>query len=452
MRKKYHRRDRGGFGLVAFCRIFLCLMMASCAWASEVVLVASPFPKALLSAYKKAFDAQSSAYHVEFVNFPATNAVAYLRDRVPGSRIDVFWASSPDTFHALRRHDLLQSLAELRNPDIPESIGHLAIDDPALFYRGQALFGYGIMSNPRYLASRKLPAPKDWSDLTRPEYFGHVVMTSASRSSTTHLIVEAILQGMGWEPGWALILQIAGNCATITERTFDVPDSITRGRFGLGMVVDFLALSGKYSGFPVDFTYVWPGAVTPASIGLVNGARNPEGGKAFIAFTLSEAGQRLLLRPEASRLPVLPGTYAGPDWPAGYPNLRQMLSEPPPQYDAGLSEARYQMVGALFDQIITFRHHKLFSITRRMHELAVMLREHPHSEALALLERARALVYRVPIAENDELLTHQLLKTREQIAAIAHREAEWARETDKNHALAQRWLAKAEALLAGLEK
>ena len=438
----------------------MCALLVACllpsvlfnARASEVVLVASPFPKALLSTYKKAFDAQSSDYRVEFVNFPATNAVPYLRDRAPGARIDVFWASSPDTFHALRRHDLLQSLADLRNPDIPERIGQLAIDDPALFYRGQALFGYGIMSNPRYLAARKLPAPREWSDLTRPEYFSHIVMTSASRSSTTHLIVEAILQGLGWEQGWALILQIAGNCATITERTFDVPDSITRGRFGLGMVVDFLALSGKHMGFPVNFTYVWPGAITPASVGLINGARNPEGGKAFIAFTLSEAGQRLLLRPEISRLPVLPSIYASADWPQDSPNLPKMLLEPPPRYDAGLSESRYQMVGALFDQIITFRHHKLVSITRRMHELAARLSEQPHGEAASLLERARALVYRAPIAENDELLTHQLLKTREQIAAIARREAEWARDTDKNHALALRWLAKAETLVAGQEK
>ena len=87
-RKKTHRQRC--FGVLTVC---LFVLSASCTWASEVVLVASSFPKALLSTYKKAFDAQSPDYRVEFVNFPATNAVAYLRDRVPGSRIDVFWAS-----------------------------------------------------------------------------------------------------------------------------------------------------------------------------------------------------------------------------------------------------------------------------------------------------------------------------------------------------------------------
>ena len=412
-------------------------------WAAEVVLVASSFPKEILTTYKKAFDEQSAEYRVEFVNFPATNTISYVRDRAPGSRPDVFWGSSPDTFSALRRLGLLQPLNDLGNPDIPPVIGKLAIDDPEHFYRGQALSGYGIMWNTRYLESRRIPTPAAWSDLARPEYFGHVVMSSASRSSTTHLIVESILQGAGWNAGWALILQIAGNCATVTERSFDVPNSITRGRFGLGLVVDFLALSGKYSGFPVDFAYAWPSVITPVGIGLINGARNPQGGKAFIAFTLSEAGQRLLLRPEISRLPALPSVYETVDRPADYPNLFDITRSYLPAYAPDVSDSRYQMVGTLFDQLVTFRHRELAAITRSMHDVAAQLRRTPDAEAAALLDRARGLVYRAPIPENDELLTKKPLKTRQQIAAIAGREAEWSRQTDKNLATARAWLAQA---------
>ena len=423
--------------------LLLILVAHACGWAADAVLVASPFPKELLTAYKKAFDEQSPAYRVEFVNFPATNTVSYLRDRAPGSRPDVFWGSSPDTFRALRRHDLLQSLNDLGNPDIPPVIGKLAIDDPELFYRGQALSGYGIMWNKRYLESRGIRPPAAWSDLARPEYFGHIVMSSASRSSTTHLIVESILQGAGWDAGWALILQMAGNCATITERSFDVPNNITRGRFGLGPVVDFLALSGKYSGFPVDFAYAWPSIITPVGIGLINGAHNPEGGRAFIAFTLSEAGQRLLLQPDISRLPVLPRIYESKDYPSDYPDLLDITRSYLPTYAPDVSEFRYQMVGALFDQLVTFRHRELVAISKTIHELAARLQRTPDAEATALLERARILVYRAPIAENDELLTKKPQKTRDQIAAISAREAEWARQADRNLATARAWLTQA---------
>ena len=416
--------------------------------AAELVLVASSFPKEILSAYKRAFDEQSPEYRVEFVNFPATNAISYVRDRAPGARPDVFWGSSPDTFSALKRHGLLQALEGTANPDIPPVIGKLTIDDPEHAYRGQALSGYGIMWNQRYLDARGIHPPATWSDLARPEYFGHIVMSSASRSSTTHLIVESILQGAGWEAGWELILRIAGNCATITERSFDVPNSITRGRFGLGPVVDFLALSGKYSGYPVDFVYVWPSVVTPVGIGLINGARNPEGGKAFIAFTLSAAGQRLLLRPEISRLPVLPEIYESSERPADYPDLFDITRSYLSAYAPDVSESRYQMVGALFDQTATFRHKELVEITETLHALEARLQRTPDAETARLLDKVRRLVYRVPVREDDELLIRKPRNSREQISAIAVREAEWARQSDDNLTTARAWLAQAAQRLA----
>ncbi len=58
------------------------------------------------------------------------------------------------------------------------------------------------MWNTRYLKANKLAAPKEWADLLKREYFGHVAMTSPSRSGTTHLTVETILQGEGWDKGW----------------------------------------------------------------------------------------------------------------------------------------------------------------------------------------------------------------------------------------------------------
>ena len=43
--------------------------------------------------------------------------------------------------------------------------------------------------------------------------------------------------------------------------------------------------------------------------------------------------------------------------------------------------------------------------------------------------------------------TYKGLDFREQIAAIAQREAAWARQIDRDHAQAQAWLAEARALL-----
>ena len=209
-------------------------LIAGVCRGDNVVLVASPFPKEILSAYKQAFDAQSPDTRVEFLNFPATQILAFVRGRPPGARPDVFWGSSPEAFRALQREDLLEPSPDTANPDIPTHIGRVRINAADGTTLGQALSGYGIMWNTRYLAARGLTPPESWDELAEARYFGHVVMAPPSRSSTTHLIVESILQGKGWDDGWSLIMRLAGNAATLTERTFDVPNAITRGRFGLG--------------------------------------------------------------------------------------------------------------------------------------------------------------------------------------------------------------------------
>ena len=384
-----------------FCAIALALPPSG-AWAAEIVLVASSFPKEILSAYKRAFDAQSPEYRVEFVNFPATNTVSYVRDRAPGSRPDVFWGSSPDTFRALRRHDLLQSLADTGNPAIPAAAGGLAIDDPDRFYRGQALSGYGIMWNTRYLAANKLPAPKEWADLAKPEYFSHVAVSSPSRSGTTHLTVETILQGEGWNKGWAQLLAISGNSAAITERSFGVPDGVSNGQFGIGLVIDFFGLAAKNTGMPVEFVYPSVTAIVPANIALVAGAKSPEAGKRFIQFALSEEGQLLLLQKDISRLPVLPAVYAKA--PAGYPNPFGGTIQAKVNFDSDLSEARYYVVVSLFDQMITFRHKELAQATKAIWDAETRLAGKPSAQ----LDEAKKLVF-TPVVDDRQIADKALL-------------------------------------------
>lgn len=82
----------------------------------------------------------------------------------------MFWGSSPDSFRALHA-GLLKQLGNLGDPAIPARIGKLNVNNEHGYYRGQALSGYGIMWNKRYLAARGIPAPANWSDLVRPGIF-----------------------------------------------------------------------------------------------------------------------------------------------------------------------------------------------------------------------------------------------------------------------------------------
>lgn len=367
-------------------------LWATSADAGTITIVTS-FPKELTQAYKTAFEKSNPDIKVEVLNKNTVQGVAYVRELPVGQRPDIFWASAPDAFEVLAGLKLLDNVAALANKSAPAKVGNYPINSPDGLYLGQALAGYGLMWNTRYMAANKLPAPRQWSDLIRPIYFGHVAMSAPSRSGTTHLTVETMLQGEGWDKGWSQLLQIAGNSAAITERSFGVPDGVNNGQYGIGLVIDFFGLAGKYSGFPVEFVYPDVTAVVPANIGLLVGAKNPGEARKFIAYTVSAEGQALLLDPKISRLPILPPAQMGGKVPADYPNPFEIAKRAKVNFDSGLSESRYNVVSSMFDQTITFRLKELQAATKAIHAAEAALAKKPNAQAAGLIKQARGLAF-----------------------------------------------------------
>lgn len=418
--------------------------------AQQQLTIITSFPKDLTEVYKKSFESRNPGIKVEVLNRGTSAAIAFVREAQAGSRPDVFWASAPDAFEVLSKESLLEKFNGA-NPAVPAKIGNYPINDPEGLYYGQALAGYGLMWNTRYLKANKVAPPREWSDLVKPEYFGHLAISAPSRSGTTHLTIETILQGEGWNKGWQQILQFSGNCAAITERSFGVPDGVNNGQFGIGIVIDFFGLSARASGFPVEFAYPSVTAIVPANIGLIAGGRNSELGKKFIAFTLSEEGQLLLLEPRISRLPVLPTVYKKA--PADYPNPYGGKIQAKVKFDSDLSRSRYYLVNSLYDHTITFRHKELVAATRAIHEAAAKLAKKPNAQAKKLLDEAREYAYKPLVtaekAADKEFLALYSTTKRDAIRTkeVTALEEYWGREARKNYARAEELAKQAAALV-----
>jgi phosphoglycerate transport regulatory protein PgtC len=383
-----------------FVALACLLAVAAPAATAGTVTVITSFPKELTAAYKAAFEKRNPNIKLEILNKNTVAGIAFVRETAEGQRPDVFWASAPDAFEVLKRDRLLAKAGDVANPQVPAKIGNYPINDPEGFYFGQALAGYGIMFNTRYLKANKLESPKEWTDLLKPQWFGHVAMTAPSRSGTMHLTVETILQGEGWDKGWTQILQMAGNSAQITERSFGVPDGINNGQFGAGPVIDFFGLAGKYSGFPVEFVYPQMTSVVPANIALIAGGKNAAEARTFIAFSLSREGQEILLEPKISRLPVLAYSAFGGKIPAGYPDPVAIAKRSKVQFNSDLSEARYSVVTSLFDQTVTFRLKELQAATQAIHQAEAKNAGGKNAQAAELIKQARELAF-TPIVSSQ---------------------------------------------------
>ncbi|MEN8200677.1 MAG: extracellular solute-binding protein [Thermodesulfobacteriota bacterium] len=373
-----------------------CLAFPAQALEKQLTVVTS-FPKDLTTAFKQAFEKEHPGVKVEMLKKKTTAGVKYIQETASNNTSDLFWASAPDAFEVLKGDDLLAKY-EVKATGIPDMVGSYPINDPDGYYKGFAASGYGMMWNTRYIKAKKIPAPKEWNDLTQAVYHGHTGMSAPSRSGTTHLTVETILQGEGWENGWKLLKEIGGNFSTVTERSFGVPDGVNSGQFGVGIVIDFFGLSSQASGFPVDFVYPTVTTLVPANIGVVKNAPHPEAAAAFIEFLLSDGGQEMLLNPKIRRLPVRPDTYAKA--PKDFPNpFTDKSIGAEVKFDVVKSKSRYNLVNSMFDVMITYRLDDLRKATKAVQDAEAAMSGKENSEAAGLIAEAKALIAALPIDE-----------------------------------------------------
>ncbi|MBW1697971.1 MAG: extracellular solute-binding protein [Deltaproteobacteria bacterium] len=436
--------------------IFVAMPYHANALEDKLVIVTS-YPKDLTGPFKKAFEARHPGVKVEVLQKKTSAAVKYIQETAQGNTSDLMWASAPDAFEVLKGDGLLARYTP-KAKGIPKYIGSYPINDPDGYYIGFAASGYGIMWNKRYLKAKKIPVPKEWEDLKNPVYHGHVGMSAPSRSGTTHLTVETVLQGEGWEKGWATWKEIGGNLKMVTERSFGVPEGVNSGDFGVGIVIDFFGFSSKATGFPVDFVYPTVTTLVPANIAIVKDAPHPQAAAAFIEFLLSIEGQELLLDPAIRRLPVNPATYAKA--PKDFPNpFKDKSIGAAVKFDVQLSKSRYNIVNSLFDVMITYRRQDLAKAVKAIQDAEAALTGKSNQQAVALIKEARALVAAVPISEAEAVdakypgvFTSDVFKKRKKPGVkVPPRQAEveekWDAFTKKNYAEAAKKAKKALAVL-----
>jgi phosphoglycerate transport regulatory protein PgtC len=324
----------------------LLLALARPGLAREEVVVITSFPASLYEPFRRAFEAQEPDFRLRMLNRKTTAAIAM----VAGGRFeaDLFWASAPDAFEVLREAGKLRPIPAGLRPVSPR-IGGFPVDAPDGTFRGFSISGYGMMWHQPSLERAGLAPPKAIADLTDPRYRGLIAMSAPSRSGTTHLMVETVLQRHGWQKGWEIWQRLAGNLANVTARSFSVPSGVAQGRFAVGLSIDFLGRSGTGG---LGFAYPAENVFLPASIAVLSTARNPEGARRFAAFVLSEAGQKLLAEPRINRHPVAAGMAA--------PDREDLFALAGAEksgfvFDAAKSGRRYELVNILFDELITER-------------------------------------------------------------------------------------------------
>jgi phosphoglycerate transport regulatory protein PgtC len=403
--------------------------------AADLTIITS-YPPSFYEPFQHAFETLNPDLRVTVTQRNTGSASRYILGNSE-TTADIFWASAADAFELLKQKGALTKIRQ-RETGAPAHIFGYPVNDPDGFYLGFALSSYGLVYNPGYLAQYDLPVPQSWQDLLKPVYAGHIGITSPSRSGTTHLIVEALIQTYGWDRGWALLSELGGNLSTVTARSFGVASGVAHRRFGIGVTIDFLAKAPDVSGAENVFVLTPDPIYVPASIAILSRARNSPAAERFIDFIFSKEGQSILLQPDIARIPVLSelNVHLLPRSDHGGLLTAHGL-------DAPLSARRYGIVNLIFDDYIVRRRATLARLWSRLRELEAQVKHDP--VRLMVLADARRILGTPPVPENAlEELAEELAGEWPRSIARSQEQQAFAREI---RSVVEQNLNRAESLL-----
>ena len=387
----------GAIGIV--CTLIFCgiaPLVTEAAQQSRLQIITS-YPPHFYEPFTERFQALHPEIKLSILNKKTTSAVAELM-RGNSRNFDVFWSSSPDAFEILKQGRMLRRTERGRQYKTM-AVDGFSVDDPDGYFYGFALSSVGWMWNDSYLKNVNIDAPTRWEDLEDSKYYSHVVMSSPSRSGTTHLIVESILQKMGWEKGWAYLLRMSGNLVTLSARSFSVTEGIKSGFYGVGLVIDILGRAPEVKN--VRFRYSEPALLTPAGIAALKNSANTAEAEIFIDFMLSPEGQAILLKPQIHRLPVI--QQMDDNGKSAQSQLFKLIKEGKSRpYDAYLSQLRYNLVNHLFEEFITY---KLLERRQLWKRLLSLESQYAADDPLYLSAKNKVytLLSEIPVTEKQSL-------------------------------------------------
>jgi iron(III) transport system substrate-binding protein len=106
----------------------------------------------------------------------------------------------------------------------------------------------------------KAAAPASWTDLTKPEFKGQIVMPHPASSGTGYLTIAAWLQVMGEQAGWAFMDKLHENIAVYTHSGSAPCVQAAKGERMVGIGFDMRGASEKSKGAPIDLILPKEGA------------------------------------------------------------------------------------------------------------------------------------------------------------------------------------------------
>jgi ABC-type Fe3+ transport system substrate-binding protein len=319
-----------------------------------------------------------------------------------GIGIDIFFGGGSEPFLLLADKQLALPYEPPKEilSGIPQSFSGIEVYDAGHAWYGAALSSFGILQNRLVQQRMNLPFVTRWEQLAQAELFGWVGVGDPRNSGTMINMFEAFLQARGWERGWQLLAEIAGNARKFDRISSTTAKDVTLGETAYAFAIDFyaftqIAVAGRSNmtfALPQDFT-----AISPDGIAILKGAPNRMVAERFIDFVLSDEGQKLWFlqrgNPEGPQKYSIERMSVRPDFYTRFRDVSNIEFSPFELkqnfiYNARLSRERREVVAALAGALL------VDTLPELQHAWSAMIRR-------GLTAADRAELGRMPVTEAE---------------------------------------------------
>ena len=327
------------------------------------------------SSYGQAVGITSSS-QISFLT-PTTFDAFYRSMTNPDFGVSIGWGGGPTLFNSLIEEGAISPITDadtlaVINEAVPDQIAGADMkkfNDTTgeLLWAANAISSFGFTVNNKVLAERNLTKPKTWEDLASPDFFTSVAqpnvgMGNAPDTTSNTRIYQIILQRYGWERGWEILYQMAGN-GKIYGGSVETRASVIDGEVAAAMTIDFYGLIAMSEN--PDTEYIVPenaSIVNGDPIALAKNPANPEAANAFLKFVFSKEGQSLWLKEGINRLPARADAFdtdIGRQRPDIAKLYNETLSNQGIQFNESLALSLEEPMRFHFEATITDVHTKL---------------------------------------------------------------------------------------------
>lgn len=254
------------------------LLLSGVAHADITVYTAGP--QSLIDKLSAGFTAQTG---IKVNVFQATTGKVMARIEAEASNpaVDVLISASWDTATDFAKRGWLVPYTSPNAEKVPA----LLKTDTAV---AQGVSALGIVWNTK----SGTPAPKDWSDLTKPEYKDLVNLPDPAQSGSAFEL-DAALGGLD---DYKIFKDLKANGAMIAGANAAALNPVLQGaKAAVFGAVDYIALDAKAKGESVEVIFPSSGTViAPRPAMILNWSKNQEEAKKFIDYMLSDEGQKMV--------------------------------------------------------------------------------------------------------------------------------------------------------------